>query len=366
MSHRLVKPIRVLGAGTVFAAALSLLPAGCGGGMEGTPVAPPTTPAPAPAPEPPPEPPEPPDRVTGMRLVEVGKTFIEWAWDPVEGATGYEVEVFLALTPPGQRGEPIITVEPAVRAEDLEPGTAYEIYARAIREAEGGRAAGQWSAGFGSVETVPTGPPLPCTDERQRGLTHSPWVRWWDGTPYRVDIISNFPEGVSEADVAQLLEAITALDEKIERQLGYRIVEMGEVIPVPEGAPPGWNTDEEDYRATCPVLADPGQIIAFYMADENHGAPGTWGQANNECGSFSYMRPMMALWPCPGCNRDGLTLHELFHVLGFVHETDYDFLERGEGVPMTGVLSWSDGEGASTVLWQDIDYLRCIFPEGGR
>ncbi len=332
-----------------------LLAAACGTGTDGEPVAPPTTPEP---------PPEPPGRVTGVRLVAVGPDLIEWAWDPVEGATGYEVEVFLALTPPGQRGEPIITVEPVVRAEGLEPGTGYEIYVRAVRETAGGRAVGPWSAGFGIVQTPPTVPPA-CTDERQRGLIHSPWVRWWDGTPYRVDIISNFPEVASAADVAELLEPIAALDKKIEEQLGYRIVEMGEVIPVPAGAPPNWNTDEQEYRRTCPVKAEPGQIVAFYMADENHAAPGTWGQANSSCGSFSYMRPMMDKWPCSGCNRDGLTVHELFHVLGFVHETDYDFLERGDGVPMTAVLSWKDGPGASTVLWQDIDYLRCIFPEGG-
>ena len=46
MAHRLVKPIRVLGAGTVFAAALSLLPAGCGGGVDGSPIPPPVTPEP--------------------------------------------------------------------------------------------------------------------------------------------------------------------------------------------------------------------------------------------------------------------------------------------------------------------------------
>ncbi len=120
-------------------------------------------------------------------------------------------------------------------------------------------------------------------------------------------MMDSFPDSVSDADIAQLLEPVALLDEKIEEQIGCRIVEVGEVIPVPDGAPQGWNEDEQRYRRTCPVLADEGQILGFTMDDENHGSPEAQGQANSSCGTFSYLRPVLEIWPCPGCEVDALT-----------------------------------------------------------
>ena len=210
------------------------------------------------------------------------------------------------------------------------------------------------------------GPPSPrvCTDERQRALTHSPFVREWDGTPFRVDWINSFPDSVSEADVVQLLEPIALLDDKIQRQLGYRIVEAGEVLPVPAGMPPGWNEDQERFRRTCPLPRERGQMQGFYMDDTNYGSASD-GQANSACGSFCYLRPILETWPVPGDNSDALTLHEMFHVLGFVHSDDDDFIARGQGVRMSYTLTREAPPAAESVLWSDIDLLRCIFPEGG-
>ena len=229
-------------------------------------------------------------------------------------------------------------------------------------------------------------------------------------------MMDSFPDSVSDADIAQLLEPVALLDEKIEEQIGCRIVEVGEVIPVPDGAPQGWNEDEQRYRRTCPVLADEGQILGFYLDDENHGSPKAPGQANSSCGTFSYLRPVLEIWPCPGCEVDALaacgestphgprnvpraesgglcacgalppqvgganrcaihstvfrgegkplptphprgaarrewmpsefhhrllTLHELLHILGFVHYGDHDKLDQGGGVPMSPPLTWS-------------------------
>ncbi len=223
-----------------------------------------------------------------------------------------------------------------------------------------------------SHPVIGTAEPRACTDERERAENHSRFVREWDRVPFRVDMIRNFPDVVTDADVVQLLEPVGLLADKIEEQIGYRIVEMGEVIPVPKGAPPGWNEDEQEFRRTCPLPRDSGQIQGFYMDDVNHGNPSTEGQANSACGSFSYMAPLMVSWPCQGCevtgngsDLDGLTLHELFHVLGFVHFDDYDFLARGDGVPMSVPLTWTQGRGADSALWPDIDLLRCIFPKEG-
>ena len=122
---------------SVLCAAL-LLGVACGGGTDGKPVAPTTVP------EPPPEAPEAP---TGIRVTERGLDFIRWAWDPVEDATGYEVGVFPAGTPPDERNAPVYTEELSFRADELEPGSV-GFSVRAVRQTAGGRAVSDWSDEF--------------------------------------------------------------------------------------------------------------------------------------------------------------------------------------------------------------------------
>ena len=206
-----------------------------------------------------------------------------------------------------------------------------------------------------------------CADERERAENHSGFVFEWDGTPFRVDMIRNFPDFVTEADIASLLAPVGLLADKIERQLGYQILEMGEVIPIPRGTPPGWDEDTLAFRRNCPLPRDRGHILGFYMDDVLESAPSAGAQAHPRCGAFTYLRPGVGRrWPCSGCSKDGATVHEIFHVLGFVHADDYDFLERGDGVAMSEQLTDSDRwRGADAVTWADIDLLRCIFPQGG-
>ena len=383
----------------------ALLAAGCGTGTDGTPVAP-TSPAPAPAP-----PPTPTVRAVAQILSAPGLpdgytegesilALVDFEFErnvSVEGAPRLAIEIgehvrladFLPWPdwPPerprwGQRFEYVVApddadadgISIAADAFDFSEGAflteagvevEVEIYAVAAKHVDQNPAQVEPGESLAAHAVVGRPPPRVCTDERERAMNHSRWVEWWDGTPYRVDMIGNFPEVVTEADVVQLLEPVALLADKIEQQVDYRIVEAGDVIPVPAGAPPGWNTDEQRYRRTCPVLADRNQILGFYMDDTNHGSPGTDGQANAYCGSFSYMRPVLEYWPCPGCERDALTMHELFHVLGFVHDDDDDFIARGQGVRMSAALTWDGWPGVETVMWTDIDLLRCIFPEGG-
>lgn len=79
-------------------------------------------------------------------------------------------------------------------------------------------------------------PPPACADERSLALQHDTRfgehgvVQQWDGTPFRVDMVRNFPEFVADADLRQLLAPVGWLADQIEAQLGYRIVEMGELI----------------------------------------------------------------------------------------------------------------------------------------
>ena len=342
-----------------IALALALAPLlGCGNGVDGKPIPPPTTPAPAP--ELPPEPE--PAQVTGVEVAEVGVDFVRWTWDPVEGATRYQVLVY----PDGGkiRNDPVTTEETFFQLDGLEPSQGVGVRVRAIGQGADGPEGWPWS-GFAFAEALPP-PPRECSHERERAENYSDFVSEWDGTPFRLDVIRLFPGFVAEADLDALLVPVAQLDAKIERQLGYRIVEMGEVIPVPEGTPPDWNKDIRNYHRTCPLPRESGQVQFFYLDDVVPPAPNAGAVAFTRCGSFAITKYRVGNgWPCPGCDWGGPTMHELFHLFGFAHIDGYD-PEEGHGVVMSRALDDSSNwPGAQSVTWQDIDALRCIFPEGG-
>ena len=211
-----------------------------------------------------------------------------------------------------------------------------------------------------------------CTDERERAERFSDLVPEWDGTPFRVDLISNFPDFVTEANLVELLAAVGLLADKVERQLGYRIVEMGEVIPIPAGIRQGWDIEAVEGREgrSCLLPRETGQILGFYgntTSPRGVNAPAE-ASTKGDCQYFFYLPPAVGMgdrWPFyQGC-LDGITIHETFHMFGFVHSDSYDLLEKGEGVAMSTVLNSASGAGAHAATWPDIDLLRCIFPEGG-
>ena len=338
----------------------ALLAAGCGGGTDGQPVAP-TTPRPAPAlaPEPPPPPPpEPPPAPTGIRVAEVGQDFIVWEWDPVEGATGYELEVF-----PTELS--IATEELTVRVEGLEPDTEFVIYVRAVRETAGGRAAGPWSAPS-PVKTW--GEPRVCTDElrRARGFQDARLPREWNGTPFRVDLYDHFPEIAGIGYPESQLAVVQEFADRIEEQIGYPIIGAGSVIPVPENMPKGWNRPSTNNLPNC-GRRKRHQILGVHLSASPRGHSGGGGfRAFPRCAVLEYWvgedSPSDSAW--------GRTVvrHELFHLFGFGHslETHPHEADLG-GVPMSPELTVPEDYGLAIFAptFDDIDALRCIFPEGG-
>ena len=339
--------------GRCLRSSLLLLAAGCGGGADGKPIAPPTAPGPRPAPS--------PVTVTGIKATELGPDFILWTWHPAEGALRYELQVY---PDGGYDWDEYDTVEPSFRVDDLTPGAAVKMRVR-VGETASGRVSWPWSE-FVLSETHPP-PPRECSDERERAERQSRFILEWDGTPFRVDVVRDFPDFVTEADLEGLLGPVSLLADKIERQLGYPIVERGEVIPVPDGTPPGWNKDRSTYRRTCPLRRERGQIHFIYLdqvVDTPRGQAGA--VADPRCGSFSIVKTEVGIghgWPRPRHDWGGPTMHELFHVLGFAHiETNYP----DRGVTMTRALDDSAATpGAQSATWADIDALRCIFSEGG-
>lgn len=223
-------------------------------------------------------------------------------------------------------------------------------------------------------------PERSCTDERSLASRYSrKVVREWNGTPFRVDIIRNFPDFVTDADLQQLLDPIGWLADQIEAQLGYRIVEMGDPIDVPDGARPGWDQDFERYWRNDGnnrlLPREPGQLLAFYLNDNNDSwdGQGSTMSAHPCCGTISYnKRSLGPLWTgddpcCPTSTHEREAIvHELFHLFGFKHVLDAPF-GRGGIVMSAGALDlpWRSGSSRFYAAWTDIDNLRCIFPEGG-
>ena len=218
-----------------------------------------------------------------------------------------------------------------------------------------------------------------CSIEQREVRRHpAGWiVDEWDGTPFRVDIVRNFPSFVSDEDLEELLDPIGTMADDIEDHLGYRIVEKGDPIPVPAGAPDGWNTDYYRYSDNPSMLPrKSGQLLAFYMDDDTSfwdhrgGAPMI---AFPEAGTTSYNRRTMGKWwndqdTCcvhryNGNGRHGHTLvHEVAHLLGFEHP-DADF-----GIPGVRMAwgstsyPWLSGSRVHYFAPKDIEVLKCLFP----
>ena len=202
-------------------------------------------------------------------------------------------------------------------------------------------------------------------------------IREWNGrTPYRVDLVDNFPAFVTREDLEELLAPIGILEDAIYEQLGYKIVEMGGIIPVPRGARSGWDRDYHRYIARGGLPRQKNQLLAFYMDDDSSfwdhigGAPMV---ANVHYGTTSYNRRTMGDWwqdkdDCCigrwGANgRHGHTIiHELFHLLGFIHR-DAPFGEPGVRMNWGSTQApWLSGSRVHYAAERDIEILKCVFP----
>ena len=393
--HRIIQAGGVL----LVGAALGLI-AACGGDSTSTPV----------APAPPPPPPAP-----GVQSL----TITTEPSDPLGYAAGETIGVFVTFSEPVTvSGTPLLKLgigehlRDAVLYEEASAGVSVAFGYMVTREDHDTNGisigSGALDAGDGAIRNaagveadldlgdhaisdddahpVRGSPPEGCGDQRSLALQHNAQfgpgglVSEWDGTPLRVDIVRNFPDFVTEADLWELLAPIGRLEAQIEAQLGYRIVEMGEPIEVPDGAQPGWDQDFDFYWRNDGnndlLPRERGQMLAFYMNDNNDGwgGEGSGMSANVCCGTTSYTKRALGLmWtgddPCcqGGANqytREGAVIvHEVFHLLGFKHAIDEEHLI---GVRMSSGaldLPWESGSLVYYATPADIENLRCIFPE---
>ena len=348
------KPVRMATLVLGLLAVIFFVPA-CGGDSPAA-----LAPAPPPrAPTPPPVPPPPAPATPQIRFSANGSDFVEWVWDPVEGATSYEADVAVAGASSDERTR-VVTEEPRYRWEGLAPDTAYVIWVRAIAETAGGRARSGWSRGFG-VNTL-SASLMRCTNEREQVLRYgSPnhIAREWTGRPFRF----HFDEaalrqcgenlGLPDWYETEIVGRIESAAVDFEARLGYRIFEA---IPAADGpgvitittVSIGDDAQEECERANG--YANVQEATLFFSL----------GYCDPAC-----RPPREVGWQAEPTVRTGTAIHELGHILGMHHH------DRGEpddtdsrsmyGLEMSEEL---DGVYYTPRIFTeyDIDRLGCAYP----
>lgn len=188
-----------------------------------------------------------------------------------------------------------------------------------------------------------------CTTERgDAGRFHDAvLVREWDGAPLRFYWDAGIPEG-ERADAEHFFGVVERLSDRIEDQLGYRILEVGGWI---DEANRGFEV-VHDGLEDC-VGARPGGAVATVVPELTPFDGLVIARARPGCAVMYWTRNDV------DTTLDGVMDHELFHLLGFAHsrETHPDEFPPGFGYPMTVPLTQS--QDATPI---DIDALGCVFP----
>ncbi len=301
--------------------------------------------------------------VTGVQVAERGQHFIVWRWDPVEGASGYDVHAFRAGTPNSERPSLEFVTGPTFRKEGLEPGTAWEFFARAVRDTARGREVGPWSVGarretWGEGEMW--GEPRQCSDEREMALAFgTPWgphrpVEAWDGEPIQVYFDEAAVRPEERGRVKEWFDGVERLSDVIQDQIGYSILELG-----------GWiGKERRGFGMKTDRLSDcrprRRQIVVTVVGWQDYAS------AHGSCGAV--LMPRSELFD--GWSGDGVVAHEIWHLLGFTHHRKSGHpwqTPEGEGVQMSLELTHPsrDDRQDLSVTYEDVDALRCIFPKSG-
>ena len=161
--------------------------AGCGGDSPAPTTAPPPAPTPTPPAPPPPPPPEPPAAPSGLRVAASGTDFIEWTWNAVEGADGYDVQ--LSATEAFTDEDEIIArtaEQSSYRREGLEAGTTAYLRVRSASGTGEERITSDWSTYVAGMTEAPTPPPEPPATPTGLEVSDSgsDFIEWsWDPVP---------------------------------------------------------------------------------------------------------------------------------------------------------------------------------------
>ena len=208
--------------GLMLGAALALA-AGCSSDSGGT------TPAPAPAPTPAPPTPAPVGVPGGLKVTATGPEFLEFGWEAVEGATGYEIQLSL-------KADDFMAVETATVTTTMHRFTVPAEttgYAR-VRANEGDRQS-EWSeTAMGLSEAAPLtlAVPVPTMSDSGPDFIEWSWEPVADAAAYEVQVAAT-ADGLAAA-TAERIETTThrvAADPETEMFLRVRAVAGTEASP---------------------------------------------------------------------------------------------------------------------------------------
>ena len=331
-----------------------LLSLGCGGDTSTT------STVPALVPPPPAPPPLPPAAPGGLHVSASGEDFVEWAWNAVEDATGYDVQFSRTEAFTGE--DEIIAraaEELSYRREGLAPGTSAHLRVRAASGSGEDRITSDWSSQVTGMTLEPPPPdpvrPEPTAEcaavlEAVEGSPANLLNEWWH-TPFSVNFYDNFPVDVVGPDyLPGQFSVVQGLADQIEAQLGHPIIGSVNLVTPPEG----W-TPEHALTEVCQDWREPGEITVFHLPE----GPGEYGGpvgAELYCANVDY-------WVGDGVFGDPLAdsgvIRLLFAVLGFAPVPGFP------GVPMSPSLNvpYEVGLTEYTATEEDIAALGCLYPK---
>ncbi len=181
---------------------------GCGG--DGAPTtAPPPAPTPAPPATPPPAPVA-PGVPTGLRVSASGEDFIEWAWNAVEEADGYDVQ-FSRNEAFTSEDEVIARTgdELSYRRDGLSADTSAYLRVRSASGSGDDRITSDWSTHVTGMTTVPQPPPPPApTGLRVSGRGEN-FIEWeWRAVPDVDGYLAEFSLSAAFTSSARRFETV--------------------------------------------------------------------------------------------------------------------------------------------------------------
>ena len=188
---------------------------GCGDDDSST-----TTPAPAPTPAPQPPAPEPPGTPANLRVAAAGVDYIEFAWDAVEGATAYEVQ--MSMTEGDFSSAMMATVTGTMHKFD---DIAAETTAYGRVRATNDDGASDWSgAEMGMTMAAPMVLGVPMPEVSSTGPDHIEWS--WDAVMgaqgYQVQVADSM-DGLAEATMVPTTETSHRVDAEPEMTMYIRV-----------------------------------------------------------------------------------------------------------------------------------------------
>ena len=207
----------MLGAGLVLT--------GCGDDDSST-----TTPAPAPTPAPQPPAPEPPGTPANLRVASAGVDYIEFAWDAVEGATAYEVQ--MTMTEGDFNSARQATVTGTMhKFDDIAAATTAYGRVRAMND----DGASAWSdAEMGATMAAPPPPlgvPMPMMSDAGHDFIEWSWEAVAGAQGYQVQVADS-EAGLEMATPVATTETSHRVDAEPEMEMYIR-VRSAVLLPAP-------------------------------------------------------------------------------------------------------------------------------------